>query len=317
MNTLLLVDGNAIMHRAYHAIPPFRTKSGVPTNVIYGFFGMVSRAIEHFAPTNVIIAFDTPAKTFREQMLPSYQAHRPGIDDDFKEQIPLLKELLDVAGLCHMERDGFEADDIIGTLSKQAAELGYTTYIFTGDRDIMQLVDEHTIVVSPQTGMSRITIYDEAAVTEKMGVKPPFISDFKALAGDPSDNYRGADGIGTKTAIALVLQFGHIDSLLENIEKIEKPSVRRIVEEYVETIKQSKIIATIKRDVEGIELDEIASTWSTFPEALKAKLEAYEMKTLVSRLFSPKAQTTKKATTPYVPREAPAPPPQSDQLELF
>lgn len=314
MNTLLLVDGNAIMHRAYHALPPFRTKSGVPTNVIYGFFGMVSRAIERFEPDNVVIAFDTPAKTFREQLLPSYQAHRPTISDDFKEQIPILKELLSECGLCHMEQDGFEADDVIGTVSKQAAAKGYTTYIFTGDRDIMQLVDPLTFVVSPQTGMSKIIVYDEEKVQEKMGVPARNISDFKALAGDPSDNYKGADGIGTKTAAQLVLQFGTVDKMLAHTSDIEKPSVRRIVESHIETIKESKIIATIRRDIESVEFDEIESAWGGFPESLKKRLEHYEMHTLVSRLFG--AKKPKKTIEP-AQNTTPPPPKQTDQLELF
>lgn len=315
MNTLLLIDGNAIMHRAYHALPPFRTKSGVPTNVIYGFFGMVSRAIDRFEPENVIIAFDTPAKTFREKLLPSYQAHRPSISDDFKEQIPLLKELLDESGLCHLEQDGFEADDVIGTISKQAAEKNYDTYIFTGDRDIMQLVDKHTFIVAPQTGMSKVIVYDEEKVQEKMGVPARYISDFKALAGDPSDNYKGADGIGTKTAAQLVMQFGTTDNIIAHAAEIEKPSVRRIIETHIETIKESKVIATIRRDLEHVEFDEIESSWSGFPESLKKRLEQYEMHTLVSRLFA--AKKPKKISESTAAIEEPIAPKNSDQLELF
>ena len=312
--TFLIVDGNAIMHRAFHAIPPFKTKAGIPTNIIYGFFGMVSRAIDVFTPGNLVIAFDTPKPTFREELLPSYQAHRPSISDDFKVQIPLLKELLDVSGMCRMELDGYEADDIIGTLSLQATKRGYQTYIFTGDRDIMQLVDAKTAIVSPQIGMSKIIMYDEAAVKEKMGVDPQFISDFKALAGDPSDNYRGADGIGVKTAIQLVSEFGHVENLLNHIDDIEKPAVARRIKENREEIITSKRIATIVRDVPGIEFDEIHTAWSTFPDALREKLETYEMRTLVQRLYTKKP--TPAVTTAYEPTVR-ATPPDSDQLGLF
>lgn len=310
----MLVDGNAIMHRAFHALPPFKTKAGIPTNVIYGFFGMVSRAIEVFSPGNLVIAFDTPKPTFREELLPSYQAHRPSISDDFKTQIPILKELLDVSGMCHMELDGYEADDIIGTLSLQASQKGYQTYIFTGDRDIMQLVDEKTVVVSPQTGMSKITIYDQSAVKVKMGVDPRYIADFKALAGDPSDNYRGADGIGVKTAIQLVGEFGHVENLLQHIGDIDKPAIARRIEEHRENIITSKRIATIVRDVPGIEFDEIQTAWSTFSDALREKLETYEMRTLVQRLYNKKPAAARVAAYEPTVRKTT---PDDDQLGLF
>src|SRR3989338_7996711 len=159
MQTLLLIDGNAIMHRAYHALPPFKTKDGTPTNVIYGFFSMLHKGIIDFKPTHIVVCFDTPKPTFRNKMFKEYQAQRPQIGDDFIVQIPLLHEALKKAGVVFLAKDGYEADDLIGTLAT-ISKKNMQVYILTGDKDIMQLVNSHVKVVSPQTGMSSIKLYD-------------------------------------------------------------------------------------------------------------------------------------------------------------
>lgn len=317
MDTLLLVDGNALMHRAYHALPAFKTKSGIYTNIIYGFFGMLHGAITDFKPTHVAIAFDTPAKTFRQEMHEAYQAQRPSMGDDFKSQIPILHELLDVAGICRRQLDGYEADDVIGTISKKANEKGIRVLILTGDKDIMQLVNEHTFVLSPQTGVSKIKLYDEAAVKERLGVEPKRIPELKGLMGDPSDNYHGAKGIGPKTAIKLLDQFGSVENMLLHTDQIEKPNVRNIIETHRDDIKLSHDIATIRRDIDiNVDLEE--QRFTGFPKALEDRLTQYEMKTLRHRLFDlPTAAEVKKSLekpTP-VPKKKDAPP--KDQIGLF
>ncbi|MBI1863410.1 hypothetical protein HYS00_04820 [Candidatus Microgenomates bacterium] len=315
MDTLLLVDGNALMHRAYHALPSFKTKSGIYTNVIYGFFGMLHGAIKDFQPTHVAIAFDTPARTFRQDLNEQYQAQRPHMEDDFKSQIPILHELLDDAGICRRQLDGYEADDVIGTISKRANDAGMRVLILTGDKDIMQLVNHKTFVLSPQTGVSKIKLYDEPAVKERLGVMPKMIPELKALMGDPSDNYFGAKGIGPKTAIKLLEQFGSVENMLKHTDQIEKPTVRTIIESHVDTIRTSHDIATIRRDVD-IPVDLEEARFTGFPQKLDDKLAQYEMKTLRQRLFElplnlPKA--AEKKTEPKKKKEVST----KDQIGLF
>lgn len=284
MDTLLIIDGNAIMHRAYHALPPFKTKSGIPTNVIYGFFGMLGKALEIFKPTHVAICFDTPKKTFRQKLLKEYQSQRPPMPDDFKQQIPLLQSLLDSAGLFREEQDGLEADDMIGTISQMANGRKMRTLILTGDKDIMQLVNMHTFVISPKFGLTEITLYDEDAVKAKLGVTPAMIPDYKALVGDPSDNYPGAKGIGPKTAISLLEKFGTVEDLLKNVNKLEEGRQKELIKENVENIILSKKLSVIVTDAKIVfEFDK--AKFDGFSQSFKEELQKYEMKSLIARLF--------------------------------
>jgi len=287
VDILLIIDGNAIMHRAYHALPPFKTKSGIPTNVIYGFFGMLGKALEIFKPTHVAICFDTPKKTFRQKLLKEYQSQRPPLPDDFKQQIPLLQNLLDKAGLFREEQDGLEADDMIGTIAQKAKSRKIRTLILTGDKDIMQLVNNHVFVISPKFGLTEITLYDEDAVKAKLGVKPDMIPDYKALVGDPSDNYPGAKGIGPKTAIALLEKFGTVEDLLKNVDKLDEGRQKELIKENVDNIILSKKLSVIVQDAD-IEFDFDKAKFDGFPESLREELQKYEMKTLEARLFPPK-----------------------------
>lgn len=315
MDALLLVDGNALMHRAYHALPAFKTKSGIYTNVIYGFFGMLHGAICDFKPTHVTIAFDTPAKTFRQILNEQYQAQRPSMADDFKSQIPLLQELLDVADIYRRQLDGFEADDIIGTISKKANEAGMRVLILTGDKDIMQLVNQKTFVLSPQTGVSKIKLYDTTAVKERLGVEPKMIPELKGLMGDPSDNYFGAKGIGPKTAIKLLEQFGSVENMLKHTDQIEKLNVRTIIEACKDDIRMSHDIATIRCDVD-IAVDFKEARFTGFPKKLEHKLTEYEMKTLRHRLFDLPMEVKKPEEKPKsTPKKKDGPP--KDQMGLF
>jgi DNA polymerase I len=294
MDTLLLVDGNAIMHRAYHAIPNFKTKSGRPTNVIYGFFAMLQRATDMFQPTHLVICFDTPAKTFREKMLPTYQSQRPKISDDFIQQIPVLKDLITTAGIVQAEKEGFEADDVIGTLSLMANKEKMKVLILTGDKDIMQLVNDNTFIVSPQTGMSTIKVYNPEEVEKKMGVAPERIADLKALIGDPSDNYKGVDGIGPKTAIKLLTKYGSVDGIVAKSDELSEDEKKQL--------ELSHVISTIVRDVPlDITIDE--TQFLTYAPALEKKFEELEMKSLRNRFFHQEKteKPKKKAPAKYEP----------------
>lgn len=288
MKTLLLIDGNAIMHRAYYAIPPnFKTKDGIPTNAVYGFMTMLSKAIADFQPEYVIICFDTPKPTFRKKLYENYQAHRPKLADTFITQIPLIKEMLEKAGVAQIEKEGYEADDIIGTLVTRNKDK-YRTLILTGDKDIMQLVDENVFVMSPQTGISSIKLFDKSEVKNKLGVTPDKIPDLKGLMGDASDNYGGAKGIGPKTAQELISRFKSVENLLENVSEVENARTQQIIKTHQENILLSKKLATIDCNV-PINLSIESARFTGFSEGLKSFLNSLEMYTLAERLYAVKA----------------------------
>ena len=309
MSKLLLVDGNALMHRAYHAIPPFRTSKGIPTNVLYGFLSILYKSIVDFQPTHVTVCFDTPVQTFRNKLLESYQAQRPKVDDDFITQIPFVKRALDAAHIFHIEKDGFEADDVIGTITHHYKNNGITVFILSGDKDIMQLVEEKVFIVTPQIGFSKTHIYSPRDVKEKLGVSPHQIPDYKALAGDPSDNYIGAKGIGPKTAAKLLAQFETVDNLLSKLETLPEGKVKTILKEHVEDVELAHQLATIITDV-PLEFDIKGAEFVWFNDELKAYLTGFEMSSIIKRIFERKQGEVPQEKKPKVIKE-------KSQLSLF
>ena len=284
MNTLLIVDGNGLMHRAYHALPPFKTAKGIPTQVVYGFFSILYKSIADFHPTHVLICFDTPAPTFRNTLHKEYQSQRPKIADDFIQQIPMVKTSLDAAKIVHVELDGYEGDDVIGTAAKQAEALGFSILILTGDKDMMQLVNEHISTVTPDIGFSKTKVYTKEAVMEKMGVPPNKIVDYKALAGDPSDNYKGADGIGPKTAQKLLNEFGSLDGLLAHMDTLPEGRIKTSIRTHIDDIKIGKQLATIVTTA-PVKIPLENTKWEGFIEPLREKLLELEMYSLIARLY--------------------------------
>jgi len=310
MKTLLLIDGNAIMHRAYFALPSFLSKKGIPTNAVHGFFSMLYRAIADFAPTNVMIAFDTPKPTFRKKLLKEYQAQRPKLKDDFIQQIPIIHELIDAAGIVRIEKEGYEADDVIGTVARRCEANSIRVFILTGDRDILQLVTENVFVITPLIGLSKIAVYNIEEVEKKFGIKPIQIIDLKALIGDASDNYFGAKGIGPKTAVKLINKYQSIENLLLHLNEIDERS-RKIIELYRDNVILSKKLATIVCDVDvPIDLDK--TTFNGFHEKMKKRLEELEMNSLAKRFFE-KSLPTPKQEKPEKKKEKTSP----DQIGLF
>ena len=306
MDKLLLVDGNALMHRAYHALPPFKTSRGIPTNVLYGFISILHKAVTDFQPAYVVVCFDTPAKTFRNELLESYQAQRPKAEDDFIVQIPFVHEALDAAEIFHIEKDGYEADDVIGTIADHFGKNGIQVLILSGDKDIMQLVNRNTFVVSPQIGFAKTKIYDEEEVVKKLGVNPEQIPDYKALAGDPSDNYIGAKGIGPKTASKLLSQFKTVENLMGSLDTIPPGKIRDILVSNRESIEVAHKLATIVRDVPlQFHIEDARFGW--FGPGLKEFLTKFETYSLIRRIFEHKSQSI----PPAKPKE------QKPQLSLF
>jgi DNA polymerase-1 len=200
----LLIDGSAIVHRAYHAMPFFSKKDGTPTGAIYGFFSMFLKVMHQLEPAHVVVAFDRPKPNFRQQLYVGYQAQRPKMESDLSLQFQKIIEILGKARIATYAVDGYEADDIIGTLAEDAKKRGEEVIILTGDRDMLQLVNGMTKVLMPVKGISEVIWMDAEKVREKYGIKPDQFVDVKALQGDASDNYPGVPGVGPKTAANLI-----------------------------------------------------------------------------------------------------------------
>lgn len=245
----IVIDGNSLMHRAYYALPPLTNSKGMHTNVIYGFVNMLNKLIEEFKPSHIGIAFDRKAPTFRHTEYAEYKAGRQKMPEEMAEQIPVLKEVIAAMNIKQIEMDGFEADDLIGTISKHCDDHGMQTLIVTGDRDAFQLISDKVRVLITKKGISEIESFDAAHLQEIYQITPAQVTDLKGLMGDASDNIPGVPGVGEKTALELLHQFGSVEQVLENTSAIKKNKVRENVENNKEQAVFSKKLATIVRDV--------------------------------------------------------------------
>lgn len=252
---LILIDGNAIIHRSYHALPPLTTKKGELVNAVYGFSSTILSVIEKFKPDYVVASFDLAGPTFRHKEFAEYKAHRVKADQELYDQIPRVKEVTRAMGIPIVEKEGFEADDVIGTLSKLAGENkeNLETIIVTGDLDTLQLVDSKTKVYTMRRGLTDSVLYDEEKIDERYGLKPSQLIDYKGLRGDPSDNIPGVKGVGEKTAIELLKEYKSLENVYSNIEKIKGALKEKLERDKMQAI-QSKKLATIVRNV-PMELD--------------------------------------------------------------
>lgn len=258
---LLIFDGNAIIHRCFHALPPLSTKDGVLVNAVYGFLTMFFKSIKDLKPTHIVVTFDLPGPTFRHEASADYKATRIKQAPELYAQIPITKEILEAMGIQIFEMPGFEADDVIGTIATRARDIkpSVETIIVTGDMDALQLVNETTKVYTMRKGLSDTVIYDEAAVRERFGFEPKSLIDYKALRGDVSDNISGIRGIGEKTGMELIKKFGTIQNLYDAIEGgvtaigVTERIKKLLLEKKADAI-QSKHLATIVCDV-PIEFD--------------------------------------------------------------
>ncbi|HET9946971.1 MAG TPA: 5'-3' exonuclease H3TH domain-containing protein [Patescibacteria group bacterium] len=245
MKQLLLIDGNAILHRAYHAYPPnFTDKEGNPTNAIYGFFAMLLKVLEEVKPDYLAICFDRGAPTFRMNMYAGYHANRPKMSDDLSPQVPRLQAALEAVGIPLFAIDGYEADDLLGTLSVLASKEDIETMILTGDRDLLQLVNKKVRILMPLVGITKTALFDEDKVEEKYGVTPSQIIDYKALVGDASDNYPGVSGIGPKTASQLLQKYESFENLYKKIGELP-PQIGEKLATDAEQASLARQLATI------------------------------------------------------------------------
>ncbi len=282
----MVVDGSAIVHRAYHAMPPFTNSSGVPTGAVHGFFSMILKLIQELHPNHIAIAFDRPVPTFRQQMYVGYQAQRPKMESDLSDQFGMIIELLHAAKIQEYAVDGYEADDIIGTLAEKAKEMGNIVYIVTGDRDMLQLVNKKTKVLMPIKGISEVIVHDEASVKEKYGVVPRQIIDLKALTGDASDNYPGVPGIGPKTAANLINEYENFENIYKHIGDIGVKN-KNLAQKLIDGAESGQIsytLATILQDVPFSYKEDDCLFSKIDVEAFKEALVEREFKTLPKRV---------------------------------
>ncbi len=281
---LIIIDGNSIINRAFYALPEMTSKEGLKTNAIYGFTTMLFKIIDTYQPTHISVAFDRKAPTFRHLEFKEYKAGRKKMPDELREQFEPLKELLDKFNIHRLELDGYEADDIIGTVSKLGEENDYKVFIVTGDKDAIQLASNKTTTLITKKGVGEVEEYNFDSVMEKYEMTPTQFIDLKGLMGDKSDNIPGVPGIGEKTGIKLIKEFSSIENLVEHTDEL-KGSVKKKIEENKELAIMSKRLATIIRDVPiEVSLEEL-EYGDYDKDAVIEEFKRFGFTSLISRLI--------------------------------
>ena len=288
MDKLILIDGNSLLNRAFYATPLFTTKDGMPTNGVFGFIKLLLKIISEKKPSHLMVAFDLRAPTFRHKIYSEYKAGRKSMPEELAVQLPILKEVLRLMNVKILEKEGYEADDIIGTIAKR---FSIPTYIYTGDRDAYQLVDDTTTVCFTKKGVSDLLELTSENFKEIVGIYPKQIIDLKALMGDKSDNIPGVSGVGEKSAYKLLEEYGTLEGVYENIESIGGALNKKLVENK-ENAFFSYQLATIEVNTPiDVKLEE-GVLLRPFPYAVKEKFAALEFKTLTSmNIFSEPKET--------------------------
>jgi len=281
---LVLIDGNAILHRAFHALPPLTTRSGEPINAVYGLISMLLRVISDLNPTHIAVCFDVKAPTFRHKIFKEYQSQRPPTHDDLSSQFEKAKRVIKTFGIPIYEKSGFEADDVIGTIAYSVQRTADSeVVIVTGDRDLLQLVNDKVKLYMPILGLSAGKLMGIEETKEKIGVEPELIADFKALVGDPSDNYKGVAGIGPKTAINLLNKYGSVDGVYKNLKQIPQKIREKLIKDRKNAVLSHKL-ATIVKNV-PVKLDlESAGKWDVDSKKVLELFKEYGFKTLTERV---------------------------------
>ena len=262
--TFAVIDGNSLMHRAFHAVPPtMNAPDGRPTNAIFGFLNMFLKMIDAFNPDGVVVAFDKGKPRVRMEMLPQYKAQRPPMDPDLHAQFPMIKELLGALNVPILQSEGWEGDDILGTMARLGEEAGCDMLLVTGDRDMYQLVTEHVNVVSTRKGLSDVAIMTPESVDDLYhGITPSLVPDFYGLKGDTSDNIPGVPGIGPKKASALIAQYGSLDEVIAHADEV-KGKMGENLRAHIDDALLSRKVATIRTDA-PVELDFEATSFPAF-----------------------------------------------------
>ena len=280
----MVLDAMSLIHRAYHAVPRhFATSSGEPTNAVYGFTNILLRVVDDLSPDHAAAAFDLPGPTFRDEIYEPYKAHREAPDDALIAQFGRIRELVEVLGIPIYELESYEADDMLGTLARQAEAEGFDVWLVTGDRDALQLVTPHVRVLSTNPRTGQPLIYDEAAIVDRWGIRPSQVVDFKGLVGDSSDNIPGVKGVGEKTASTLLRDYADIDDIYAHLEDI-RPAFRRRLEGQEEVAELSRELATIVCDVPVAFDAERTRLWQADVEAVQALMRELQFRNVAERM---------------------------------
>jgi DNA polymerase I len=282
---VVIIDGHAILHRAYHALPFLTRKGGKPTNAIYGFYSMLLSVIKETSPSWLIICLDAPGPNFRHQQFVGYQAKRPPMEESLASQMRPFKKSLDKASLVVFSKSGFEADDLIGTICQtiKKRKIINKIIIVTGDKDLMQLVDKKVNLLVPGKGISQLNNYDPGKVKQTLGIKPSQVIDLKALMGDPSDNYPGVGGIGPKTAADLLQKYQDLDQVYSRCGELSE-NMRKKLKSDKKAAYLSRKLAKVKTDVPmKINLKKAVFNKRAI-ENLRGALEENNFRSLVKRL---------------------------------
>ena len=284
MPKILLLDGNSLTYRAFFALPTdMATAGGQVTNAVFGFTSMLINLVKDHQPDSIVAAFDRPEKTFRHEAVPTYKGNRDEAPDILRQQMGLVREVVDALGVVAVDLAGFEADDIIATLAEQAKARGDDVVIVTGDRDTYQLVeDPHVKVLYNRRGVSDYAFYDEAGIQERTGVPPTLYPQYAALRGDPSDNLPGVPGVGEKTAAKLITTYGGIDGIYEHLDA-QTPKLRASLAEHEERVRENARVMVLLRDV-PIEVDLDAAVLEPKMAEVKRLFEFLEFRSLLDRL---------------------------------
>ena len=290
----MIIDGNALVHRAFHALPSLSTKDGKIVNAVYGFTTVLLKALKELKPTYAAVTFDLPKPTFRHELYKEYKATRIKQPQELYDQLPLVKQVVKAFGIPVVEKEGVEADDVIATLSSEFtadSSQPIETVIVTGDLDTLQLVDKSTKVYSFRKGFSDTVIYDEAAVQERYGLSPAQMTDFKALRGDPSDNIPGVKGIGEKTAAELIRDFGNVEDLYQEIERAGDKVIKKVRPKTIELLRTYKEDALLGKKLVQLVRDvpiSVSLADCKIPpqdtQKLREIFEKFEFKNLLARL---------------------------------
>lgn len=285
MNKLLLIDGNSILNRAFYGIPELTTADGRHTNAVLGFLNIVLKVIDEEQASYVCVAFDVKHPTFRHEMYSEYKGTRKPMPKELVEQVPLIKEVLASMGVHMIEKAGYEADDILGTLSRVAEKEGYLVTILSGDRDLLQLATDSVLIRIPKTkaGKTIVEAYHSKEVAEVYGVDPITFIDMKGLMGDTSDNIPGVPGVGEKTAQKLLVEYGSLDGVYDSVDNMKKSKLKDNLIEYKEQAYMSKVLATIKLDCELDDKIEDMRYDNPFNEKSYKIFRDLEFKSLLSR----------------------------------
>ena len=285
MERLLILDSNALLNRAFYAIPELTTSEGIHTNAVYGFVNMLFKMKEELKPDYIVAAFDKKGPTFRHKEYEDYKAGRKKMPSELAEQFPIIKELLGLLSITKYELEGFEADDIIGSLAKYAEKNNIEVYIVTGDKDALQLASENINVLITKKGVSEVAKYDYKTFVEEFSVTPTQFIDVKGLMGDKSDNIPGVPGVGEKTAYKLIQEYGSIEEVLNNIDSISGKKLKENLENFREQAIFSKKLATIMTEVPiEFDLDDIKSQENYDIDKLKKFLLKLQLKTILDKL---------------------------------